>query len=123
MLPRTLQRQESSPTSSGSFPIHSIAHKRVLFQRDPVSGSNYALGGKDASRWTPSDPFRPDKFGNRIAICVSVFDQIIHVSHSRAESVSQSLWLLLGLSPKILVKTETLDGLPRRFPPSASTLC
>jgi hypothetical protein len=42
------------------------------------------LGGKDASRWTPSDPFRPDKFGNRIAIFVSIFDQIIHVSHSRS---------------------------------------
>jgi hypothetical protein len=50
--------------------LHSITQKRVLFQRDPVSGSNYGLGGKDASRWTPSNPFGPDKFGNRIAIFV-----------------------------------------------------
>jgi hypothetical protein len=34
--------------------------------------------GKDASRWTPSDPFRPDKFGNRVAVFVSIFEQIIH---------------------------------------------
>jgi hypothetical protein len=38
--------------------------------------------GKYASRWTPGDPFRPDKFGNRIAILI---DQIIHVSSSRKE--------------------------------------
>jgi hypothetical protein len=31
---------QSSPTSSGSLSPHSIAQKRVLLQRDPVSGSN-----------------------------------------------------------------------------------
>jgi len=28
------------------------------------------LGRQDAGRWTPGDPFRSDKFGNRIAIFV-----------------------------------------------------
>jgi hypothetical protein len=31
---------QSSPTSSGSLSPHSIAQKRVLLQRGPVSGSN-----------------------------------------------------------------------------------
>ena len=36
--------------------------------------------------------------------------------HTRAAgSVSQSLWLHFGVSPKILVKTETLDGLRAGF--------
>src|SRR5215472_3475193 len=84
--------QDSSPMSSSSFSFHSIAHERVLFQRDPVSGSNCALGGKNASRWTSSNPFRPDKFGNRIAIFVSIFDQIIHVSHSRSRERQPKLF-------------------------------
>jgi hypothetical protein len=36
--------------------------------------------------------------------------------HTRAAgSVSQSLWLHLGVSPKILVRTEILDGLRAGF--------
>jgi hypothetical protein len=77
------------------------------------------LGGKDASRWTPSDSFRPDKFGNRIAIFVN---QIIHVSHSRSRE----------RQPKPLAEPRGFTEDPRedrnigralrRFPPSASAL-
>ena len=63
-------RRWESPTSSGSFSVHSITRSRVLFQCDPVSGTNRALGRHDAGRWTPSGPFRPDKFGNCIAIFI-----------------------------------------------------
>jgi hypothetical protein len=63
-------RRWESPASSGSFSVHSITRSRVLFQCDPVSGTNRALGRHDAGRWTPSDPFRPDKFGNCIAIFI-----------------------------------------------------
>jgi hypothetical protein len=48
--------------------VQSIARNRVFFQYDPVSGSNQALGRQDAGRWTPGDPFRPDKLGNRFAV-------------------------------------------------------
>ena len=94
----------------------------MLFQRDPVSGSNQALGGKDASRWTPSDPFRPDKFGNRIAIFVSISDQIIHVSHSRSRECQPKPLA----APRGFTEDPREDGnigrASRRFPSSASAL-
>src|SRR5215472_8306784 len=44
--------------------------------------------------------------------------------HTRAAgSVSQSLWLHLGVSPKILVKTETLDGLRAGFRQALLPFC
>src|SRR5215472_12891428 len=114
--------QDSSPMSSSSFSFHSIAHERVLFQRDPVSGSNCALGGKDARRWTPSDPFRPDKFGNRIAIFVSIFDQIIHVSHSRSRERQPKLLAAPRGFTEDPREGRNIGRASRRSPPSACTL-
>jgi|SRR5215469_7189158 hypothetical protein len=55
---------------SGSFSARSVPQNRIFFQRDAVSRSNQALGRQDAGRWTARNPFRPDKFGDRIAIFV-----------------------------------------------------
>jgi hypothetical protein len=49
---------------------HSVPRYHILFQRYPISRSNYALGRQDTGRWTPGDSSRPDKFGNRVAIFV-----------------------------------------------------
>src|SRR5215472_79931 len=114
--------QDSSPMSSSSFSFHSIAHERVLFQRDPVSGSNCALGGKNASRWTSSNPFRPDKFDNRIARFVSIFDQIIHVSHSRSRERQPKLLAAPRGFTEDPREGRNIGRASRRFPPSAPTL-
>jgi hypothetical protein len=80
------------------------------------------LGGKDASRWTPSDPFRPDKFGHRIAIFVSIFDQIIHVSHSRSRERQPKLLAAPRGFTEDPREGRNIGQASRRFPPSASTL-
>ena len=80
------------------------------------------MGGKDAGRWTASDPFRPDKFGNCVAIFVRHFYQIIHVSHSRSrERQPKPLAASRGFTedPR---KDRNIGRASRRFPSSASTL-
>jgi hypothetical protein len=39
---------------------------RVLFQRNPVSRSNKALGRQNACSWAPGNSLDADKFGNRL---------------------------------------------------------
>jgi two-component system cell cycle response regulator DivK len=40
----------------------------VLFQCNPVGGSNQALGRQDAGSWAASNSIRADKFGNRLTV-------------------------------------------------------
>jgi hypothetical protein len=40
----------------------------VLFQRNPVSRSNQALGRQNACSWAPGNSLDADKFGNRLTI-------------------------------------------------------
>ena len=40
----------------------------MLFQRNPVSRSNQALGRQDAGSWAPGNSLGADKFGNRLTI-------------------------------------------------------
>jgi hypothetical protein len=79
------------------------------------------LGGKDAGRWTASDPFRPDKFGNRIDIFVR--HQIIHVSHLRSRERQPKPLATSRVSPKILVRTEILNGLRAGFRRALLSFC
>src|SRR6516225_8004398 len=67
-------------------------------------------------------PFRPDKFGNRIAVFVSIFDQIIHVSHSRSrQRQPKPLAASRGFTEDSR-EDRNIGRASRRFPPSASTL-
>jgi hypothetical protein len=70
MLLGALQRYEL-PASSGTFSAQAIPHSRVSLQLNPISSSNEPLGRQDTCRWTPGDPFRPDKFDNRIVIFIT----------------------------------------------------
>ena len=71
-----------------------------------------SLGCEGHKGWTPSDPFRPDEFGYRIAIFV---DQIIHVSHSRSREHQPKPLAAPRGAPKILVKVGILDELRAGF--------
>jgi len=42
----------------------------VFFQRSAVGGTDQCLGWQNAGCRTPRYPFRPDKFGDRIAIFI-----------------------------------------------------
>jgi hypothetical protein len=42
----------------------------VFFQRNPVGGSDHALGRQDARSWAASNSFGADKFGNRLTIAL-----------------------------------------------------
>jgi hypothetical protein len=56
-----------SPASSGSCSSRQVASDRVLFQHNPVSRSNQALGRQDASSWAAGNSLDADEFGNRLA--------------------------------------------------------
>ena len=55
-----------SPASSGSCSSRQVASDRVLFQHNPVSRSNQALGRQDAGSWAAGNSLDADKFNNRL---------------------------------------------------------
>jgi hypothetical protein len=68
MLLWGLERQKWAPASSGSSSLQSITRDRVFFQRNPVSGTNQALGGQDAGSWAAGNSLGADKFSNRLTL-------------------------------------------------------
>ena len=68
MLPRGLEVPQRSHASGGVCSPFSITRNRVLFQRNPVGGSNQTLGRHKAGSRAAGNSFGADKFGDRVTI-------------------------------------------------------